>query len=142
MHYDSEKKRLVVNYSSTLLPSEPYAVDLETGAMKSLEASTVPFDPSKFAVDKISYISKDGTDVPMYVVRAKDGYDMDGNNETLVDGYGGFEFDNADQSFLPSDVIPFLEAGGTIAFPGASRRCGVGRSLARRRHAGKEAKRL
>jgi prolyl oligopeptidase len=68
-----------------------------------------PVDLSKYETRQIWCESKDGTRVPMYVVARKD-ISLDGNNPTLLYGYGGF---NA--SFYPhfrSRIIPFLERGG------------------------------
>ena len=47
------------------------------------------YDPEAFATTQVFYSSKDGTRVPMFLVHRKD-LRLDGNNPTLLYGYGGF----------------------------------------------------
>lgn len=47
------------------------------------------FDPSKFKVQQLFATSKDGTKVPMFVIHRSD-MELNGQNPTLLDGYGGF----------------------------------------------------
>lgn len=48
------------------------------------------FDASAYQIDQHFAISKDGTKVPYFMVSRKD-IKLDGNNPTLLYGYGGFE---------------------------------------------------
>ena len=48
------------------------------------------FDSSKYEIAQNEAVSKDGTHVPYFIVKAK-GIKLDGNNPTLLYGYGGFE---------------------------------------------------
>ena len=47
------------------------------------------YDPSAFETRQVFYQSKDGTRIPMFLVHKK-GIALDGNNPTLLYGYGGF----------------------------------------------------
>lgn len=70
------------------------------------------FDPTQFETKQIFYTSKDGTKVPMFIMHKK-GLKLDGNNPTLLYGYGGFNI-NLTPSFSVSRVM-FLERGGVYA---------------------------
>ena len=70
------------------------------------------FDPTQFETKQVFYTSKDGTKVPMFIMHKK-GVKLDGNNPTLLYGYGGFNI-NLTPSFSVSRVM-FLERGGVYA---------------------------
>ncbi|MDR1974003.1 MAG: prolyl oligopeptidase family serine peptidase [Bacteroidales bacterium] len=65
--------------------------------------------PSKYVTQQVWYTSKDGTKVPMFIVH-KEGIKLDGNNPTLLYGYGGFNI-SLSPSFSISNFF-FLEQGG------------------------------
>jgi prolyl oligopeptidase len=72
-------------------------------------AVELPFDPSQFETMQVFVTSRDGTRVPAFIV-AKKGLTLDGNNPTLLYGYGGFSV-----SLPPSFSalrMSFLEQGG------------------------------
>ncbi|MDQ3073003.1 MAG: prolyl oligopeptidase family serine peptidase, partial [Bacteroidota bacterium] len=60
------------------------------------------------------YKSKDGTQVPMFIVHKK-GLKMDGTNPTYLYGYGGFNI-SLNPGFSVSRLV-FLENGGIFAMP-------------------------
>jgi prolyl oligopeptidase len=62
-----------------------------------------------YVTEQKFYASKDGTKVPMFLVHKK-GLKLNGNNPTLLYGYGGFNITYR-PSFSPYR-IPFLENGG------------------------------
>jgi prolyl oligopeptidase len=47
------------------------------------------FNPADFTVNQVFYPSKDGTQVPMFVIARKD-FVPDGSSPCLLYGYGGF----------------------------------------------------
>jgi prolyl oligopeptidase len=72
----------------------------------------VPFDAGPYLTEQVSYTSRDGTRVPMFITRRRD-LALDGNNPTLLYGYGGF-----DVSMTPgysTAVAAWLERGGVYA---------------------------
>jgi prolyl oligopeptidase len=83
---------LFVGFSSYVVPSEVHRVDLRHGARlapwdRVASASSARADDVE--VTQAFAQSKDGTRVPMFVV-AKRGTRRDGQNPTILSGYGGF----------------------------------------------------
>jgi prolyl oligopeptidase len=72
----------------------------------------VKFDPSQYETTQVFYTSKDGTRVPMFLSHKK-GLKLDGNNPTLLYGYGGF---NAPMTpgFSVANLV-WMEQGGVYA---------------------------
>ncbi|MGH8122009.1 MAG: prolyl oligopeptidase family serine peptidase, partial [Rudaea sp.] len=76
--------------SGYLEPTTLYYGTLGQGAAKPLKHSPSFFDASKNDVHQYFTASKDGTRVPYFVIAPKN-LKLDGNNPTLLYGYGGFE---------------------------------------------------
>ena len=68
------------------------------------------FDASGLAVSQHEAVSKDGTRIPYFEVARKD-LVLDGNNPTLLYGYGGFEISML-PSYRPAVGAAWLEKGG------------------------------
>lgn len=99
-------------YTSYNTPPTVYRYDIKTGKSTLYRKPNVKFDTSKFDVKQVFYPSKDGTKIPMFIV-SKKGLKLNGNNPTLLYGYGGFNI-----SMTPSFSvarIPWLEMGGVYA---------------------------
>ncbi|MBL9039343.1 MAG: S9 family peptidase [Archangium sp.] len=101
-------------FSSFTSPREIFKTSVKTGASKRWAKVEVPVDPARFEVKQVTYSSKDGTPVTMFIVAAKD-VKLDGNNPTLLYGYGGFDVSLT--SAFASSIYPWLEAGGVYAVP-------------------------
>ena len=72
----------------------------------------VRFDPSPYDLKQVFYPSKDGTQIPMFIVAKRD-VKLDGNNPTILYGYGGFDI-TITPRFNP--MLPvWLELGGVYA---------------------------
>ncbi|KAH7700509.1 prolyl oligopeptidase family protein [Aphelenchoides avenae] len=70
-------------------------------------------DTDAMDVKQIFYASKDGTKVPMYVLHRKD-IALDGNNPTILNGYGGFNV--ADMPYFSVSRLLFIQhLGGIVA---------------------------
>ncbi len=74
-------------YTSFNAPTTIYRYDMKTGEAAAWATPKVAFDPADYAVDQRFFASKDGTRVPMFIVRRKD---ATGPAPTLLWGYGGF----------------------------------------------------
>jgi prolyl oligopeptidase len=99
-------------FSSFNAPPTIYHFDMKTGQSKVFRKAGVKFDGSQYEVKQVFYTSKDGTKVPMFLTYKK-GLKLDGNNPTLLYGYGGFNV-----SMTPGfsvGRVPWLELGGVYA---------------------------
>jgi prolyl oligopeptidase len=119
---DWNRTEAFVVYTSYDTPRTIYATDLATGLatdlakkdlapadLKVWAKTEIPSDLSRYTVEQRRAISKDGTEVPMFIVRRKD-MPLDGDNPTLLYGYGGFNV-SLTPAFNPT-LIPWLEKGG------------------------------
>lgn len=93
-------------------PGAIFKYSIETGESVLFRQSEVRFDPNLFETKQVFYSSKDGTKIPMFIIHKK-GIVMDGNNPTLLYGYGGFNI-SLTPSFSVSRIF-FLEQGGVYA---------------------------
>ena len=98
-------------FTSFNQPSAVYRLDLSTGKTRPFAEPALTFNPADYLVEQKFYASKDGTRVPMFLVRKKA---LAGKAvPTLLYGYGGF-----DVSLTPtfsSQRMAWLEAGGAFA---------------------------
>ena len=100
-------------FSSFNQPSGIYRFDARTGKSEPFALPKLTFNPDDYAIEQRFYNSKDGTRVPMFVVRRKDVAQAGKAVPTLLYGYGGFDI-----SLTPgfSAVrMAWLEAGGAFA---------------------------
>ncbi|HVL66068.1 MAG TPA: prolyl oligopeptidase family serine peptidase [Vicinamibacterales bacterium] len=77
-------------FNSLNVPPTIYRYDIPTKTSRVHWAPKVPgYDPAQFETKQVFYTSRDGTRVPMFIVHRK-GLALDGQNPTLLYGYGGF----------------------------------------------------
>ncbi len=103
---------LFFSFTSFFYPPTVYRYDMKTGNSEQTEKMQIDFDLSAYEVKQIFYSSKDGTKVPMFIVNRK-GLKLDGNNPTLLYGYGGFDI-----SLTPAfsrGLYVWLDRGGVYA---------------------------
>jgi prolyl oligopeptidase len=100
------------SFASYLNPSTVYRYDVRTGQSEAVWTPRVSFDASRYETRQLFFRSKDGTRVPMFVTHRR-GMALDGNNPTLLYGYGGFN--SAVTPGFASSVAVWLEMGGVYA---------------------------
>ncbi len=100
------------SFASFTYPSTIFKFDVHANQYEPFFKSDVDFDPEVYETRQIFYTSKDGTRVPMFIVHKK-GIELDGNNPTLLYGYGGFNA-SLTPGFSVSRLI-LLENGGVYA---------------------------
>jgi prolyl oligopeptidase len=99
-------------FTSFAVPPAIYKYDIASGKSEIFRKPEVHFDPSDYETKQVFYTSKDGTKIPMFIINKK-GIKKDGNNVTLLYGYGGFNI-NLEPGFNAT-LLPFLNAGGIYA---------------------------
>lgn len=100
-------------FSSFNQPPAIYRLDLGTGEATPFAVPSVSFKPDDYVVEQRQFVSKDGTKVPMYIVRSRALVEHGRAAPTLLYGYGGF-----DVALTPgySPVrMAWLRAGGVFA---------------------------
>lgn len=109
-----EDTELYYSFTNYVNPGTIYKYDIATGESTLYKKPAVDFDPSQYESKQVFYESKDGTKIPMMITYKK-GIKLDGNNPTMLYGYGGFNI-SLTPSFSVSNVI-LLEQGGVYAVP-------------------------
>ncbi|MFM9936651.1 MAG: prolyl oligopeptidase family serine peptidase [Novosphingobium sp.] len=100
-------------FSSFNQPPAIFRLDLRSGEATPFAVPKVSFNPDDFVVEQRSFPSKDGTKVPMYIVRAKALAAAEKPAPTLLYGYGGF--DVALTPGYSAVRMAWLESGGVFA---------------------------
>jgi prolyl oligopeptidase len=101
-------------YTSFTFPLTVYKYDISRNVSGVYTRPETGFNPEDFEVKQVMYSSKDRTTIPMFIVHKK-GIRLNGENPTLLYGYGGFNI-NLTPQFSISRMI-FLENGGVYAVP-------------------------
>jgi prolyl oligopeptidase len=109
---DHDGKEAFFVFQSFTIPMTAYRYDFQSKQVSQWATVKAPVDPAPYEVKQVFYKSKDGTQVPMFIVHRK-GLKLDGTNPTLLTGYGGFNVTNS-PVFLKSSYI-WLEHGGIYA---------------------------
>ncbi len=100
------------SFTSYITPSTIYKMDIASGKAAVYKKPTLQFNTADYESKQVFYPSKDGTKIPM-IITYKKGIKLDGNNPTLLYGYGGFSV-SITPYFSTSDII-LLENGGIYA---------------------------
>ena len=108
-----DRDEIFFGFQSFTVPPSIYRIDLnhvESSLWAKVDAPSI--DPAAYDVQQVWYKSKDGTEVPMFVV-SKKGIVKDGKNPTLLTGYGGFNI-SMTPTFSRSMYL-WMEHGGIYA---------------------------
>ena len=89
---------------------EGETVDQEAFLLKDLKSLPPQYDASGLITEQRTAVSKDGTEVPYFIVMKKD-VELSGKNPTLLYGYGGFEI-SLGPKYIATSGLAWLERGG------------------------------
>jgi len=107
----ADDDELFYAFTSFATPTTIYRYDLKSGTATPWAKPEVAFDPGLYDVAQRFYVSKDGTKVPMFIVRRKD--PPTGPAPTLLYAYGGFNV-SLNPAFSATRIA-WLEQGGVLA---------------------------
>lgn len=99
-------------FHAFIIPPTVYRYDLVTSYSEIIFTPSINFDFSAYETRQVFVTSKDGTQVPMFVTHKK-GLAYNGQNPTLLYGYGGFNI-----AYLPTFAVHYmawLEMGAVFA---------------------------
>lgn len=107
-----EHDELFYEFENFTQPPEIFQTSVTNEAQTLWAKINFPVDPSLYDVEQKFFASKDGTEIPMFIVHRK-GLVLDGRTPFMLYGYGGFDI-----NLLPdfrAGYYPWLEAGGGFA---------------------------
>lgn len=107
-----EDSTLYYTFTSYVYPGTIFKYHIGRMESELYRSSGVDFKPEDYVSEQVFYESKDGTRVPMIITHKK-GLERNGQNPTLLYGYGGFNI-SLTPSFSTSNAV-FLENGGVYA---------------------------
>jgi prolyl oligopeptidase len=110
---EKDEKFVFYTFTSFIYPPTIYRYDISTRKSSVFRSADIPgFNQANYETKQVFYNSKDGTRVPMFIVHKK-GLKLDGNNPTLLYGYGGFNI--ATSPSFSSTRLALLEQGFVYA---------------------------
>jgi prolyl oligopeptidase len=109
---DWDKQDAFLVFSSFHVPDTIYRYNMETEERSVWHELDVPVNSEDFVLKQVFYESKDGTQIPMFLLHKK-GLELDGTTPTMLYGYGGFN-----SSMTPNfsaRAIVWADMGGIYA---------------------------
>lgn len=109
-----DDKTIYYTFSNYIIPGSIYALNPATGESTLYKKPAIDFNSDAYESKQVFYTSKDGTKIPM-IISYKKGTVLNGNNPTILYGYGGFNI-SLTPSFSIANAVWF-EQGGVYAVP-------------------------
>ena len=106
------EKELFFSFTNYLYPSSIFKYSPENKEYSLYKKPNIEFNPEEYVSYQVFYTSKDGTKVPMMITHKK-GLVKNGQNPTILYGYGGFNI-SLTPSFSPATAA-WLSLGGIYA---------------------------
>jgi prolyl oligopeptidase len=100
------------SFSSFAQPAAVYRLDLATGQSSAFALPALSYDPRDYLVERRFCTSRDGTRVPLWVVRSRAVAATGKPVPTLLYGYGGFDL--AQNPTFSAARMAWLQSGGAF----------------------------
>ncbi len=102
------------SFESFTTPTTIYKADINSLTQEKVCELNISEDLSEIETEQVTYNSKDGTPVTMFLVHKKD-LVKDGENKTKLYGYGGFN--SGLYPWFMKSAINWISKGGILAIP-------------------------
>lgn len=112
--YGNRSDTLFYSYESFTEPATIFQCHPETGNSEIWARTSISLDGTRYHIRRITYLSKDATEIPMTLVTLKD---MESANErpAILTSYGGFGLSMTPQFSVLVEIM--LELGAVFAVP-------------------------
>lgn len=114
MSGDSGHLELFFSLHNFTKPGQIFRYDVAGNTLEVIAESESTAQLDSIESRQVTYTSKDGTDISMFIVHRND-ITLDGSNPALLYGYGGFNI-SLTPAFNPAWAL-WLEQGGILAIP-------------------------
>lgn len=101
-------------FTSFTSPGTIYRYQISSNQSSVFRKSKAEIDSDTYETKQVFYPSKDGTQIPMFIVHKK-GIELNGQNPTYLYAYGGFNI-SLTPNYSPA-TIAWLDMGGVYASP-------------------------
>lgn len=98
-----------LNYEGFFTPDTLFFSD-DGSSLSEIQSLPSFFDSSLYMAEQYEAVSKDGEKIPYFILHRKS-MQLDGNNPTLIFGYGGFEI-SLKPKYQPDIAVSWLDKGG------------------------------
>ncbi|MCB0712428.1 MAG: S9 family peptidase [Ignavibacteriae bacterium] len=106
---NKQSNRFFLTYTDFLTPTTLYQVD-EAGEINKMQSNRAWFDAERFTIEQRKARSKDGTEIPYFLIGPKE-MKSNGDNPTILTAYGGFQVSRTPH-YSPTIGRSWLEEGG------------------------------
>jgi len=108
------EKEFYFSFTNYNTPASSYKYNVETGDYELYRKPKIDFNSNNYQSKQVFFTSKDGTKIPMIITHKK-GLVLNGENPTILYGYGGFNVSLTPTFSIGSAV--WMEQGGIYAVP-------------------------
>lgn len=112
IHSSKTSKEFFFSFTHFTQPSMIYRYSIESDQLCIFKKPMTSFDSQDYLTRQVFFTSKDGTQVPMFIVHKKD-LPLDEPHPTLLYGYGGFNISL--YPFYSALHMAWIESGGIFA---------------------------
>lgn len=109
-----EEKEMYYSFTNYVTPGTIYKYNADTGESELHRKPEIEFNPDDYVSTQVFYTSKDNTRIPMIITHKK-GLKLNGENPTILYGYGGFNI-SLTPGFNIANAV-WMEQGGIYAVP-------------------------